>query len=188
MTRHVALAAALMAALLVAAAPAVTFAQAAGTTLQVSGPVEARIGDAVELSALLLDAGGQPVPGVQLLAEERLGFFDTKATDVTVASAATGADGVAVIRYVARREGARTLTVRFPGNASFGAASAGLDFVVSGGPATYTVEAPPGIPGVNRFVVITVLLAVWGTMFVVASHVAAITRVGAVADESEASV
>jgi hypothetical protein len=178
MTRRLRLVIAALAALSAVWAPGTARAQATGTTLQVSGPIEASVGDTVELMATLKDAAGAPVAGVQLLVEERLGFFDTKAGDVTVASAATAGDGVAAIRYVARREGARSLIVRFPGNSEFAATSAGLEFAVASGPATYTVEAPPGIPGVNRFVLILVLAGVWGTMLVVAGHVAAIARSG----------
>jgi hypothetical protein len=174
--------AALVLAVLTTVTPSIVHAEPGGTTLQVSGPVGATVGDTVELVATLTDDAGAPVADVQLLVDERLGFFDTKASDVTVASAATNDDGVAVIRYVARREAARSLVIRFPGNNDFAEASAGLQFTVVPGQATYAVEAPPGIPGVNELVLMVVLVAVWGTMLVVAAHVVAIARAGDSAD------
>ena len=169
--------------------PGTVHAEPGGTTLQVSGPVGATVGDTVELTATLTDAAGEPVADVQLLVVERVGFLDTKVNDVTVASAATNNDGVAVIRYAARRDGDRSLLVWFPGSADFEEASAGFDFTVADGPATYTVEAPPGIPGVNRFVVMGVLVIVWGTMLIIAGHVVAIAREGGASelDEGEAA-
>jgi hypothetical protein len=173
---------------LVSVAPSAVQAEPDGTVLQVSGPVAATIGDTVELTATLTDAAGEPVADVQLLVVERVGFLDTKVSDVTVASAATNDEGVAVIRYLARRDGARSLLVRFPGNSEFTEAVAGFEFTVAPGPATYTVEAPPGIPGVNRFVVMAVVVAVWGTMLIVAWHVAAIAREGGAAELDEREV
>lgn len=179
-------------ALLLAAAasvvPSAASAEPGVATLQVSGPVGATIGDTVELTATLIDSEGTPVADVQLLVEERLGFFDTKVGDVVVASAATNDDGVAVIRYVARRDGDRSLLIRFPGNKDFAEATADFSFGVEPGSATYTVEAPPGIPGVNRLVLIVLLVGIWGTMLVVAGHVAAIVRRGATAERREGEV
>ena len=168
----------LIAVALLSVAPSTVRAEPRGTTLQISGPVAAIVGDTVELVATLTDAAGEPVADVQLLVEERVGFLDTKLSDVTVASAATNDDGVAVIRYVARRDGDRSLLVWFPGTSEFAEASTGFGFTVASGPATYTVEAPPGIPGVNRFAVIAVLVVVWGTMLIIAGHVTAIAREG----------
>ena len=174
---------------LILVAPSTVHAEPDGTTLQVSGPVGSTVGDTVELVATLTDAAGEPVANVQLLVEERIGFLDTKVSDVIVASAATNDAGVAVIRYAARREGDRSLLIRFPGTDDFAQTSAGLGFTVAAGPATYTVEAPPGIPGVNRFVVMAVVVLVWGTMLIVAWHVAAIAREGGTVapDEGEAA-
>jgi len=174
---------------LVSVVPSAVQAEPGGTTLQVSGPIGATVGDTVELVATLTDAAGEPVPDVRLLVDERVGFLDTKVSDVTVASAATNDAGVAVIRYAARREGGRSLLVRFPGTSDFAEASAGFEFSVAAGPATYTVEAPPGIPGVNRFAVMAVVIVVWGTMLIVAWHVAAIAREGRAAElvEEEAA-
>lgn len=173
---------------LISAAPNVVHAEPDGTTLQVSGPVGATVGDTVELTATLTDAAGEPVANVQVLVVEQLGFLDTKQNDVTVASAATSDEGVAVIRYATRRDGDRSLLVWFPGSTDFAEASAGFEFTVTPGPATYTVEAPPGIPGVNRFFVIAVLVIVWGTMLVIAGHVVAIAREGAVSELDEGEV
>lgn len=170
---------------LIAVVPSAVSAEPDGTTLQVSGPIAATVGDTVELTATLTDAAGEPIGNVQLLVVERVGFLDTKVNDVTVASAATNDDGVAVIRYAARRDGDRSLVVWFPGSADFEEASAGFDFAVADGPATYTVEAPPGIPGVNRFVVMAVLVLVWGTMLVIAGHVVAIAREGGPSEPDE---
>jgi len=168
----------LLAGVLAWASPAVARAEEEATELRVSAPIEAAVGETAQVVATLSSGAGEPVSGAQIVVVERVGFLDTSAEDVTVASAATNADGVAAIHSVARREGARSLLVRFPGSAELAEASIAIELIVAGGDATYTVEAPPGIPGVSRFMVMAVLVAVWGTMFVVAFHVVAIAREG----------
>ncbi len=166
------------AALAGAFAPGVVRAEPGATELQVSAPVEAAIGDALELRAVLIASDQASVPGAAVTLYERTGFMDVSEREVAIASAVTDDDGVAVIRFIARREGVRDLIVRFDGDSDHGASFATFELPVAPGPAIYTVEPPPGIPGVNRFFVVGILVVVWGTMFIVAAHVVAIAREG----------
>lgn len=160
-------------------APGVARAEPGVTELQVSAPVEAAIGDALELRIVLIDSDdAASIPGATVTLYERTGFMDVSAREVAVASAVTADDGAAVIRFRARREGVRNLIVRFDGDPDHGASFAEFELPVAPGPAIYTVEPPPGIPGVNRFLVVGILVVVWGTMFIIAAHVVAIAREG----------
>ncbi len=166
--------------------PAVAHAEPGPTELRLSAPITVAVGDAVELRATLLTAAGEPIDGAVVVLYERAGFMNVNAREVAVASVSTDAGGVAVIRYVARREGARQLTVRYEGSEEHAAADVAIELSVAAGAQIYVVEAPPGIPGVNRFLVMTILAGVWGTMLVVALHVVAIAREGAAEAEREA--
>lgn len=146
--------------------------------LRVSAPVGATVGDRIDFGVTLLDAGGEPIGGAPVALYEQAGFMGVSGREVAVAVASTSEDGTAVLRYAVRREGARAFTVRYEGDADHAPASAAIDLPVAAGAATYTVEPPTGIPGVNRFLVIAVLVVVWGTMLIVALHVIAIAREG----------
>lgn len=159
-------------------APGVVRAEPGATELQVSAPVEGAIGDALELRVVLIASDGAAVPDAAVILYERTGFLGVSAREVAIASAVTADDGVAVIRFMARREGVRDLIVRFDGDPDYGASFATFELPVAPGPAIYSVEPPPGIPGVNRFFVVGILVVVWGTMFVIAAHVVAIAREG----------
>ncbi len=160
-------------------APGVVHAEPGATELRVSAPVAAAIGDALKLRIVLIASdAAESVPGAPVTLYERTGFMGVSPREVMVASAVTGDDGAAVIRFTARREGVRNLVVRFDGDPDHGASFATFELPVAAGPAIYTVEPPPGIPGVNRFLVVGILVVVWGTMFIIAAHVIAIAREG----------
>jgi hypothetical protein len=165
--------------------PAAAHAEPGPTELRLSAPITVDVGDAVELHATLT-AGGEPVDGAVVVLYERAGFMNVGAREVAVASVSTDEGGVAVIKFVARREGARQLTVRYEGSEEHAPADVAIELTVAAGAQTYIVDAQPGIPGVNRFLVMTVLAGVWGTMLVVALHVVAIAREGAAEAEREA--
>ncbi len=169
---------ALVASLAAALATGSAAAQTASTVLQVSAPAAASVGDRLELRVSLRTALGEPVEGARVTLTERAGFMDTSTQEVAVASATTDADGEAVLRFMARREGTRSLTARYDGDDDLAAASVTLDLPVAAGVQTYIVESQPGIPGVNRFLLMSVLVIVWGTMFIVAAHVLLIAREG----------
>lgn len=147
--------------------------------LRLAAPATAAIGDVVRLQVTIVDANGEPVAGARLLLSERVSFLDARPENAVVAGATSDAMGVAVITYVARREGTRSLTVNYAGDAVHAPASVAIELPVAPGSAVYHVDPPSSIPGVNRFLVIAVLVAVWGTMLVVALHVVGIAREGA---------
>lgn len=147
--------------------------------LRLAAPARAAIGDIVRMQVTIVDADGEPVAGARLLLSERVSFLDASPEAAVVAGATSNAAGVAVITYVARREGTRRLTVSYAGDATHAPASVAIELPVAPGSAVYHVDLPSSIPGVNRFLVIGVLVAVWGTMLVVALHVVGIAREGA---------
>lgn len=165
-------------ALLLWAAPAVMQAEPEATTLQVTAPTVASIGQDMHFAVTLLDAAGQPIARGRVQVYERVQFMDAAAEDVLVAAGTTAEDGTALIHYVVRRSGARAFTVSYAGNDNHAPQSASFEMPVAGGGQIYEVERPAGIPGVSRFLVSGILMIVWGTMLIIALHVVAIVRAG----------
>lgn len=158
--------------------PAYVAAEPGAAEIRVSAPVDARIGDAVEVTATLVDPALGPVAGATITMTESVEFMDSGAAEVLVSSARTDEDGRAVLRYIARRAGAREFVVRFDGNDDYEPVRGAFTLPVADGGSSYHVEAPPGVPGVNRFLLVALMTGVWGTMLVVAVHVVAIARQG----------
>jgi hypothetical protein len=172
-------------ALIVWLVPAAVSAALTPTELRVSAPAVASVGDVVQLRATLSAADGSPIVGARVVVYERLGFMGVSSRDVAIASGQTQDDGVAAIRFTARREGPRALSVRFAGDDANGAADAALELPVAAGVATHTVEGAPGVPGVSRLLLIAAIVIAWGTMFFVAFNVVQIARDGLVAEGAE---
>jgi hypothetical protein len=146
--------------------------------IRVSAPVGARIGDTVEVIATLVDPLSGPVAGATVSMAETVEFMDSGSTEVVVSSARTGGDGRAILRYTVRRAGPRELVVRFDGDEHHPPVGGAFTLTIADGGSSYLVEPPPGVPGVNRFLLVALMTGVWGTMLVVALHVVAIARQG----------
>lgn len=144
--------------------------------LGLSAPVGAALGSRVPLSISAGDASGAPIAGAQLRLVEVTGFYGLDPQEIEVARAVTAKDGTATLEYVARRTGTRVLKATFAGDVTHAPASLDVKLEVGDGPALYHVEPPAGIPGVSRFFVSGIIIAVWGTMFIVAMHVVGIVR------------
>ncbi|TAK76617.1 MAG: hypothetical protein EPO16_06925 [Dehalococcoidia bacterium] len=146
--------------------------------LAIVAPVGSARGSQVDISVTASDAKGAPIPAARIVLAETVQFYGLDPQTVEVASATTGKDGVAVLQYLPRRTGERALKVMLDGNAARAPSSLDLKLTIGDGPATYLVEPPAGIPGVNRFLVSAIIVTVWGTMFIVTMHVVAIARAG----------
>lgn len=146
--------------------------------IQVSAPFEAEVGDMVEVQVLLFSTAG-PVSGARVVLNERVQFLDADARDIPVASATTGENGVAVIRYAAKRNGLRLMSVEFEGTREHTAASLSLEMTVSGYAQTYGEESLGLVPGLNRYFVMAILGIVWATMLFVVAHLGFIAYAGA---------
>lgn len=158
--------------------PAHVAAEPGNAEIRISAPVDARIGDAVEVTATLVDPVLGPVAGATITMTETVEFMDSGSTEVLVTSARTGEDGQATLRYTARRAGPREFVVRFDGNDDYAPVDGAFTLPIAEGGSSYLVEAPAGIPGVNRFLLVALMTGVWGTMLIVALHVVAIARQG----------
>ena len=165
--------------------PASIHAQPAPAELRLSAPVSTAIGETITLQATLLTASGEPIERASIVLFEQTGFLDVSAREIEITSGVTTDTGVAILRYIARREGVRNLIARYEGSDDAGATSIAIELPVATGGATYSVEPPPGIPGVNRFLIVALMAVVWGTMLVVAAHVVAIAREGATEREAQ---
>lgn len=158
--------------------------------IQVSAPFESEVGDIVEVQVLLFATSG-PVTGAQVVLYERVQFLDADPRDIPVASSTTSENGVAIIRYAAKRDGLRLMFVEFEGSREYAAVTLPLEMTISGHAQTYVEEPLSLVPGLNRFFVMTILGAVWATMLFVVAHLGAIAYAGArnqPEDESEGQV
>lgn len=99
--------------------------------LRLAAPARAAIGDIVRVQITIVDAGGEPVARARLLLSERVSFLDASPEAAVVAGATSNAAGVAVITYVARREGTRRLTVSYAGDATHAPASVAIELPVA---------------------------------------------------------
>lgn len=159
-------------------APSLLHAAPAPVVLRLSAPVAVTVGDSTLLEATLTSEAGEPIEGALVTLYERAAFFDLSTREIVVASAITNDEGRANLHFDARRTGARDLVARFARDEAYAAAEARIELAVREGAQVYAVESQPGIPGVNRFLLIAILSAVWGTMLIVALHVVAIAREG----------
>lgn len=177
MRRHLFATAIVLAALALTAGTA--YGEPGPVELRLAAPAGAAIGDVVRVQVTIVDADGEPVARARLVLSEHVSFLDAKPNSAVVAGATSNAAGVAVIAFVARREGTRSLTVSYAGDDAHAPAFVSFELPVAAGGPVYHVDPPSSIPGVNRFLVIGVLVAVWGTMLIVALHVVGIAREGA---------
>lgn len=165
-------------------APGTAAAEPEPAFIQVSAPFESEVGEIVEVQVLLFSTSG-PVSGAMVVLYERVQFLDADARDIPVASSTTGENGVAVIRYAAKRDGLRVMSVEFEGTREYTGAALPLEMTVSGHTQTYAEEPLALVPGLNRFFVMIILGSVWATLLFIVGHLAAIAYAGSKEPPSE---
>src|SRR3989337_601289 len=131
-------------------------------TLEVTAPTDLTAGDSVDIQAVLHSADdGEAVPGatISFYMDGSFGGVDGK---VLLGQAVTGKDGVAHLSYLPRTAGEHQVHVEYltPGSSETEVATWSHD--VSGAPHQfYRSSAGVQIPGLNVWVLMGVLAAVW---------------------------
>jgi len=138
------------------------------------------VGDQVRIQVTLLAASdGTPitVTGAQVTLYEERSFGSVRG-DVEVARAAANEDGVAVLLYEPRTAGERKLAVQYtlPGQPQPAKTTFGIS--VAEGPQLYRSTAGIRVPGLNVWLIIAVISAVWGILFTAAFLMLRIARAG----------
>ncbi|MBI2872928.1 MAG: Ig-like domain repeat protein [Chloroflexi bacterium] len=138
-------------------------------------PQEMAVGQEVALQVTLHGSG--PLAGAQVLFLSPAQFAGTEG-EVELGRAVTDAQGVASLSYVPRRDGETTITARFAGNDQYGAAEVSRAVQVQPGPSTYQQTAGVRVPGINVWLLVGVMGAVWATYFTVMIILGLIVRRG----------
>lgn len=163
-------------ALALGVAPAV--AQSPEAILDLQFPRSGAVGEELPLRARLTGADGEPIPGAEI------GFFSLAefagaSGEIELGRATTDETGLATLAYVPRREGELKIAVRLPAGDGHGAATAMAAVTVQPGPSVYEESAGVRVPGVNVWLLVGVLGAVWCTYVTVMVLLAIIARRGA---------
>lgn len=131
--------------------------------LEVTVPADVAVGEILEVSAVVRSAeSGARIPGAVLSA-----FREASIAGVTgrveLASAITDELGMATLRWQHRAGGEHTLIVTFSGPGDTELESTSLSIITVGTePQVVRSEAGVEIPGLGAWVLIAVLVAVWG--------------------------
>ena len=154
-------------------------ADATHATLKVVAPTNLTAGDSVDIQAVLNSAhGAEAVPGatISFYMDGSFGGVEGK---VLLGQAVTDKDGIAVLNYLPRTAGEHQLHVEYltPGSSEPEVATWSHD--VSGASHQfYQSTAGVQIPGLNVWVLMGVLAAVWAILLSVAARVIAIAGAG----------
>jgi hypothetical protein len=174
-----ALSALLFVALGAVALPAGAAAQASQVQVSISAPKESRVGDEVQVQVTLQSADDNaPVTDAEVTLHKKATFAGVSG-DTEVARATTNEDGIAFLSYEPRTAGEVELTAEYtaPGATQPEAATATIS--VADGPQQYRSTAGIQVPGLNVWLLIAVLSAVWGILFAAALMMRGIAAAGA---------
>lgn len=111
-------------------------------------PPAAELGQTVEVQARVTDAAGIPIPKALVRFVARIAFLSAE-TDVVLADARTGPDGVATASFEARTEGTLLVRAVFAGDRRYDEAIAEGELAVAGSGQLYAQHAGVHLPGLN---------------------------------------
>jgi len=154
-------------------------ASASHVKVEISAPNEATVGNAVMVQASLRSADeGLPLANAPV-AFYTEGSFAGVSGEVELGTAVTDENGVAILRYEPRSAGEHQIRVEYltPGEAEPETAVAG---VISAAGTSQLHRSTSGIqvPGLNVWLIIALVTAVWSILFSVGIRVVAIARAG----------
>lgn len=137
------------------------------TSIALTVPEQATVGSSVNLEAHLTDASGQPVA-------QRLITFYIPATFLAgatglmrIGDATTDDQGVAVLPYVPKRDGATDVIAEYKGDSLHAYSQTTATTNVSGDVQLYVSQAGLKVPFVSKWLLVGFLSAVWGTLLYV---------------------
>jgi len=151
---------------------------AADAMLEVASPPGAAIGDRVSIAARIT-VDGSPVPGAVLVLSHEEQFIGERGY-VEIDRQVTGPDGIAVFRFVERDPDGDPMRVTYDGpDPEIVAAPVDFQFPVEPGPQQYRSRAGVDIPWLSGWVLVALVVIVWGTIAVAAFQLVRIARFGA---------
>lgn len=169
----------LLVALGAATLPASAAAQATQVEVRISAPEEARVGEEVQIQVTLQSTDqGAPIADAEVTLRRETEFAGVTG-DVEVANAITSEDGVAFLSYEPRTAGDVELRVEYAAPDATEPEAATVTISVAEGPQLHRSTAGIQVPGLNIWLLIAVLSAVWGILFATALMMHGIARAGA---------
>jgi hypothetical protein len=164
--------------LVVALAPPALAGVSGGPVIQLSFPPQAKLGQVVEVRAVLEGPSGKPIPSVMLTFSSPAAWAGgTEYTgDMYLGTAETNASGVAVLAVRMARSGPITIVAHFDGVGSYAPAVGVGQVTVVGDAQLYTPTAGIKVPGLGPWVLALVIAALYMLYILVVSRVLAISR------------
>lgn len=146
--------------------------------VEIATPNEATVGDAVAVQASLRAADeGLPIADTPVVFYTE-GSFAGVTGQVELGRAVTDEHGVATLNYLPRSAGEHQISVRYatPGTTEPEVATTSIS--VSGSAQLHRSTSGVQVPGLNAWLIIAIVTAVWAVLFSVGLRVVAIARAG----------
>lgn len=143
----------------------------APTKMTLSAESQVNFGEPVHLETRLLDETGKPLSRAPVTFYSPAAFLSGTSGFMRIGDAITDDNGVATIDYVSRRDGAIDVVVEYQGDDEHATSRASAKVTVVGGHQLYESEAGIQVPYVNKWLLVGILSAVWGTLFFVVVQV-----------------
>jgi hypothetical protein len=152
-------------------------AAAQATHVELSLPGEGKVGEESAVDALLVDVGGSPIEGVEVVFYTPAEFANVSG-EIEIGQAVTGEKGIASVAYMPRSWGEQTIIARFAGNSQYAPSETSATILIEPGPQLYAEEAGVSVPGIGVWVLAAALGAVWTIFFIVALLLGLIAQIG----------
>ncbi|MBI2864996.1 MAG: Ig-like domain-containing protein [Chloroflexi bacterium] len=128
--------------------PVVAWAEGTGTSLQLTLPAQAKVGDKVRITATLKDSEGRPIQNARIYFSSPTSFLNYKG-EMEIDDALTDAKGIASVEFAARQEKTNTVNARFKGSTAYKAGEASGTIVVGASSPAYVARAGVELPSVD---------------------------------------
>lgn len=128
--------------------PVMASADGGETSLQLSMPAQAKVGERVQFTVTLKDFGGKPIQGARIYFSSPTSFLSYRG-EVEIDDALTNSQGIATIEFAARQEGTNTVNARFKGSTLYKASEAFGTIGVGAGSSAYVARAGVALPSID---------------------------------------
>ncbi len=136
------------------------------------------VGDPVIVTAYLVDPAGSPIRGVPIQFSRDATFMNVSGT-VALGAPSTNEAGMVSFVYAPASEGEIVIRASFDGTEIFAPAATSRPLEVEPGPELYREERPFRVPGIGVWMVVGIIIAVWGVYLVAFG---ALFRIGRASD------
>ncbi len=147
------------------------------TQVELSLPGEGKVGEEAIVVAVLAEASGSPLQGVEVVFYTPAEFANVSG-EIEIGQSVTDEQGVASLVYTPRSWGEQTVIVRFAGDSQYSAAESSAVTLIEPGPQLHQEEAGVDVPGIGVWLLVAVLGVVWTIYLVIAVLLELIARKG----------